>query len=634
MTMSQRPDKSEFSEALNYKWIDPEPSKKPAADPRWQQPENDAYNDFRDNLIADEWPVAFLRTSIESLGQTPQGRTRVALTTQYIEAFANPQRIQQALQSLQDNERQYYPYFLLHYLQVNNHTKPSSMDQMFPNHVPGKPYIEQILKHNLAMQNQYEEYFYPRALLRVLPQLEVQFKAAQTPETYVPAHAPHLLSVQLQQLLRLIQEHPVDLRPQLRWNSRSVYSSWHQEWEWPIVPEAAQMLEDMPDYDGVLNLQSPEPVLAQSALTSLSKQLDIPEHIVEFLYQCLLQAGVLYRGSPAQTNDSLIAKWITLPAGRQAALMFQSYASLSQWAAWWHPWAEGDIVVGWDYDRYQYGSVASNSLRITNTLLRRVLLDLLAMLPHDTWIDFKTFIRWVNKIYSTQKTHYYQESLVFKGNRNSWQSFLERVALAMLTGPLHWLGFVDLAPNTDWPVAFRLHHLQDIHWRRVDAVPSPVNVAFDRNSLTFAGSRLTLSLPAPSDVLAFIQTWALTTSYSNADMQFELSVPLLHGCFEMGDTVDSLMAKWQARVGFPAPPDLQSWWQYWGERYGHIRLYTHQSALFTRDAITLKEIQTAIPMIQPSIRGLIAPNFVLLDDDQVDDIISNLKRQGYMPKED
>jgi hypothetical protein len=70
-------------------------------------------------------------------------------------------------------------------------------------------------------------------------------------------------------------------------------------------------------------------------------------------------------------------------------------------------------------------------------------------------------------------------------------------------------------------------------------------------------------------------------------------------------------------------PEIQQWWQTWWERYGHIRLYTEQTTLVTRDEFTLQELQVALPSMRDAIMGLVTPRVALLQAEDADRIVSH-----------
>ena len=120
----------------------------------------------------------------------------------------------------------------------------------------------------------------------------------------------------------------------------------------------------------------------------------------------------------------------------------------------------------------------------------------------------------------------------------------------------------------------------------------------------------------------------------DARLRYQLDVSRLHKAFEQGETPETLAEAWEQHAGFPPLPDVQRWWQSWWERYAHVRLYTDQTTLMTRDEFTMQELQAALPTLRQSIMGLVMPRVALLQADRVTRIVSDLGRQGYMPKEE
>ena len=114
------------------------------------------------------------------------------------------------------------------------------------------------------------------------------------------------------------------------------------------------------------------------------------------------------------------------------------------------------------------------------------------------------------------------------------------------------MGFTDFAPSLEHVQAFRLHHLQDVHWERVTQLDIGILGAVEDSALHIdaATQILTVALPVPPDFLSMIQLWAKPGGIKEKTMLFHLDVERLHQAFEHGNSPADLRAAWEACAGF------------------------------------------------------------------------------------
>jgi hypothetical protein len=244
--------------------------------------------------------------------------------------------------------------------------------------------------------------------------------------------------------------------------------------------------------------------------------------------------------------------------------------------------------------------------------------------------------KWFNKLFPIQGAQRYQMGLTYCGPRDSWEDFLEAVLHNIITGPLYALGLVDVGPSLDAVKAIRLHGgLQDLTWYRRMEIALEAVGKLQPGALQFIPSEhiLEIETPLPPDFVTFVLKWAEPAGFSNKLVRYRLSVSRLHRAFERGLEPDALEAAWISTTGLDPLPDVTQWWETWWQRYGHVRIYPAQALLQTRDAATMRELQVALPRLQSSSLGALSPEAMLLAEESVDGLVSDLTRQGYMPKE-
>ena len=622
---------------LNYEWLQPgKPVQPPSDPPFWTYPDEDDITEFVEGLAEQQWRVDFIRRQITRLGVKPTGRRRIDLLHLLIESFLDPERFAQQLSTLNDEEQLYYFHLLLHNNLSGLRTQPASLDQLLTLSKPSVTLTQRILNVGLGLQDEAGQFFVPFEMFKLLPTVYLPFDTEPPPANFVPAADPRLLLAKIQQLLGLVRSGNYHIQPRPRWRTPRVGYYGNENHIWPPVPDDAQRLLSNPNKQGAITLCPPPPHLDEKTVAAWSADLELSPAIVEFLYHVLINAQLLLPGDPVTLNPALLQPWMMQTPGNQLASLYRIYRSMSDWADWWPDWRAGDVKIQWNYQNVWGMSAVDNTLRTTHYMLRWVMLDILTYLPHDVWLSFDEVMQFLVKLYPEPKSHYYQRGLLCKDAHNHWKGFLGYALRAMLRGMLHTFGLVDLAPSLDDIEVFRLRHLQSLHWNRPDAVPIEDTTPFGRDDIAFRPREQAISIkpPAKAEFLIAVQQWSDPRGLVDNKLRYQLDVARLHKAFEQGETPETLAEAWEQHAGFPPLVDVQRWWQHWWERYGHVRLYTGQTALVTRDEFTLQELQAALPTLRQAIMGLVTPRVALLEAERVDRIVSDLERQGYMPKEE
>jgi hypothetical protein len=587
-----------------------------------------------EGFVDAEWRVAHLRELIQTLGMEPQGRTRLALTQQLIEGFLDEARIKAALARLSDETRTCYSLLLLVVRLQSLYVAPDSralwkgFERGFARH------RSTIVNAGLALESEDNELTLPRLTVRWLPEMAVPIAAAKEPDTFVPAGDAQQILGQIQQVLSMLETEPAALRPRLAWQAPP-YPYAESIACWPPMPSDAQKLFNNLEHEQRVRLRPPEPYLDAATLARWSERMGISEHWTEFVYHLMVALGLLWTGTPVQRDSEAVKRWMTLTPGEQVAVLYAHLQDLVNWSSWWPHWQSGAIQVIREYYGYWSLMMLEESMSVTVTTLRGMLLELLSFLPQNAWIALEDLEARLSALFPTAEGQHYQRGLTMEDRTGSWVGFLHTVLYDLIAGPLHKLGLVDVGPSLDDVRFVRLRHLQDLHWQRRNTVPLEPAVTLSPDALRYLTDEATVELksPVPTDLTTELLRWARPSGFSQNLVRYTLDVARLHSVFEQGDDPDTLAAAWTAAAGFEAPGQVLDWWQYWWSRYGHVRLYPAQALLQTRDELTMQELQVALPSLRRAILGQLTDSAALMDADEIDRILNDLARQGYTPKE-
>lgn len=632
-----------LSPELGYVWSEPSPPYPLSERPFWMDHDRNA-RDVRDaqdtkealieELIEEAWKVAFLRQQIEAIGLRPKGRTRAGLVRQLVEGFLDRERLRQAFTQLTSEERRYYLCLLLKTQILGLNIHMPDMGSICETERTSGALMHRILMMGLGMQTPDGDFFVPYHMLRHLPQTALTFPEADEPERYAEAPSHHRLMLRVQQLVTLIQSREDSLCPLPRWqlSNFSYGGSIHY---WPPTPESAEAIIAQSHGQTIEMLPLP-PFLAEETLDVWTRALDLSVPEVEFLYHLLTASGLLHAGSPVQPEPELFERWLATPPVRQFSILYKTFLSLGQWAAWTPQWRERKVRVSWQ--AYQVWSMIrfDQELYTARYTFRWALMDVLSFLPQETWLDLDAIEDWLVELFPRPEGHTYLYSLHLEAVPGGWKAFLRLALTSLVSGPLYSFGLVDLAPSRDNVSQIRMHQLQDVHWQRTEALSLESVDALSPAGIHLSAEEQLLSVktPAPPDFLTFVQRWAEPAGLNADEFRYRLDASRLHRAFEQGEMPEILTRRWKEHVGFLPPESLRAWWQRWWDRYGHVRLYRDQAVLMTQDEFTMQELRMALPKLEDAIRGWASSQAALLNPERVDEILADMERQGYMPKED
>lgn len=622
-----------LSPEIGYRWESPPRPRRLDIAPPWSTEKLDPVSLMVIELDHAQWRIVHLREQIAVIGDQPEGTTRHQVTRHLAQLFLDQERLYNAVHSLSNEELRYYVTLILQtYLHYHN-ARPLGKKLWEGFATDWSRLARRIQKVSLALETEAGDLYLPASLRRSLPPITLPFASCQAPQQVVAADSLQILT-QVQQLLTLLQSESWKLRDRLRWQAPT-YQFAQQIICWPIAPADARKLNTHVDMDGAIELLPPDPAPTDGALAAWAKALDCSEERAEFLYALLETGRIVMPGSPITVDSALAQQWLSLPPGRQVSILYNLWCDTESWAEWWPQWRGEQVRVKHLYHGYWGLSSVDLCVKTFARYLRGVLLELLSTLPQNQWLATRDLLKWVAALFPTPDTQQYLLDLDPQGPKGGWLDFLELMLLGILRGPLHALGLVDLGPELDDIKAVQLRDLQDLHWDRREEVELDVIGGMSPKAIRISSDEpiLEIEAPIPPPFLAFVLQWASPAGFSRTLVRYRLDVKMLHRAFEQGLDPEALRATWTATSGLEPLPLINEWWETCWQRYGHVRLYPAQALLQTRDAFTMQELQASLPHLQASVLGALTPKALLLDEGSVDDLLSDLTRQGYMPKE-
>ena len=221
-----------------------------------------------------------------------------------------------------------------------------------------------------------------------------------------------------------------------------------------------------------------------------------------------------------------------------------------------------------------------------------------------------------------------EERLVLR-TAEGWSHFLAALVSAILTGPLDWLGLVDVVSRADGSAAFCVRQTAGVLTDRglaADAADRPGRLTIDDD--------LGVLVPAGTTDVAVHGLLARAGELIGASadgLRYRLTAAGMHAAFDAGTTGPDLAALLAERAGGALPAPVRTAIDRWWGGYGAIRLYDELTIIELGDDLLQTELLTATPRAAAAIHTF-SPRLIAIDPSQAEELVAVLTARGYAPR--
>jgi hypothetical protein len=225
--------------------------------------------------------------------------------------------------------------------------------------------------------------------------------------------------------------------------------------------------------------------------------------------------------------------------------------------------------------------------------------------------------------------------------REEWDAAEGAYLRALLTGPLHLWGALDLAlDGANAPRLFRLTPLGAALLASPShgaALPDDIEraaahaLAFDWRqaaTLTREGALAVQPLAAPPALLAMLEQWAEVTALAGGRLLYTFTAARALARFDAGLKPEQALAPLRAAGLIRAAQTLAPRLEGWRQGYGDARLTSGLTIVEGRDEATLREALAAVPEIAARARRL-DPAVVALNHADAETLRAALAKKGW-----
>jgi hypothetical protein len=443
-----------------------------------------------------------------------------------------------------------------------------------------------------------------------------------------------------------------------------------------------------------LTVVAPPRRLSDDDLAFVSAQTGRPAPEIEFCYVLLEAFGALSGapGQPVSIHKEAMYRFLRSPLADKVRALWQAWTTNEAWS-------EMEMVLRGVLPRATALRALNQDtapMRLRRSLAypdfkpadlyrewrvaRQALLRFLFLLEEEQWVSIDGFLRAVYTVHPDLLHHQTDSSVwrlespktgkQFGATIDDWLQGQGRFVLAILQGPLYWLGLVRLGYSSAeslTPTAFQLTPAGVFALGKQDALSGEAFDAGQAPACEDTGTavcsvsddlKVTL-LPgqAPTELYDLVHTvgslveaapdrFVYRLTASGVLRWAEAAASRGNGSTPDGDTADACAARSKAvetliatLSEYCAPPGTQSPvaadWQRelrtWAENYGRLHVYEDLTLLELADDYALQELLASTPL-QEHIVYQFSPRLVAIRGHAVDELVEQMEIRGYTPR--
>lgn len=498
----------------------------------------------------------------------------------------------------------------------------------------------------------------PRAIRQNLPPtLDVLVPVSDAlpprlPDSAVRLADPHHITDTIGHLLLVIEQDSLALRAPMPLPAGAEWLRGLQEWDYnPNEIVKALDQRDAAWRGVVISMPPPRAPVSRQAAERLQPIVGSREQL-GFCYWLLQAAGLILLGSPITSWDKVKKRYLIQGVPRQRAILAGAFFAMPTWTAFWQ-------VIRDNPDLRLVRAVGHNALTREEfgerwVEYRHMVLNALAAIPDNKWIRLsdlfrvmrplwpkisaaKTFLSW-HAPPSWQLMARADSDELRETEERDWDQAQAEYIRALVAGPLHWLGLADVALENGEVQYARFNGLADLYHGRLEALPAPPGAQprqaiGSQKALAIDGRRITIVPSALGleghDLLAQV---ADLEEIRTSRFVYRLAAPKALCAFESGRRMDDLLAKWELLLGAPMPPSIREVLEQWYRDYGRIHIIKNATLIEVADDFALTEM-LAVTSLSKYVLAEISPRFVLVASIAMPELVAELERAGYTPRQ-
>ena len=413
---------------------------------------------------------------------------------------------------------------------------------------------------------------------------------------------------------------------------------------WPMAPaELDALAQSRNVYQSlaqrVFTVPPVAPLLTDDDLRRLAQTLGVPPPQADFTLRLLVKLGVVgwEPGAPLTVREEGFQQFLGLTPLQHVAPLYNAYTVLNDWTELGLALAAEPALTLKRQVRYGFNYPA---LLGVMQVARFFFLQLLRRAPAGQWTSVDQLVtraRALNLLHSTWPLppgiylEHNGRSLA-ADNAENWRAFYRPFVEALLAGPLHWLGLVDLGYRKDGLEAVRITDFGALALYQLESYQPPVLPSVGP-ALQFGkdGALLVAPSAAGPQMLNTLALLGEARASATGQLSYTVTPAGAIRAFQAGWDPDRLLEALAAAAGRAAPAPLAAALRGWWAHFGDVQLYTDVALLELSDDFALTELLASTSLAQHMLYRF-SPRVIALRPEGVEALRAELVERGYTPK--
>jgi hypothetical protein len=376
---------------------------------------------------------------------------------------------------------------------------------------------------------------------------------------------------------------------------------------------------------------------------ALRNQEGYPDEEIEFWYVILESLGAI-SGEPGEmiaAHEEAFQQLLSLSPSAQMQAILQTWTDLPSWS-------EIGMLLRSSEDirlrrALRYTSFKPQDLYQDWLAGRQAVLRFLSVLQEGQWLSTQSLLKTVFEIVPnlihmmSDRSVWWFESLKtrkqFGTTFEEWQQSYGLFVMAVLEGPLAWLGAVSLGYRERQAVAFQLTPVASLAFgRRANLVETPGH-AGGRDAVKMHDDMTVRLAPGrtPAQLHDLLHLLGELEEATPEQFTYRITANGVLQALEQGYTlerIDSSLNRWtRGRV----PAAWQEKMRTWSQNYGKLHIYDEVTLIELADEYALQEL-----MVNTSLREHLiyqfSPHLVAVAPEAVPSLVQEMEKRGYTPR--
>jgi hypothetical protein len=221
----------------------------------------------------------------------------------------------------------------------------------------------------------------------------------------------------------------------------------------------------------------------------------------------------------------------------------------------------------------------------------------------------------------------------FGATLDDWLASYGRLITAVLTGPLAWLGAIDLGYQNGRLEAVRLTPTGSFMLGRRETLFEDPTTMEPHQAIQLHDDLKATIVPgkAPTQLYNLLGTIGQLETATPQHFTYRVSASSVQRQFDRGESAQTLLAQLEKACPIEIPSSWKDQLDEWQENYGKLHLYQEITLIELADEYILKDV-----MINTALREKIiyqfSPRLIAIRPDAVDELVQEIEKLGYMPR--